>query len=169
MIDTMKEPRLVKFAEGHRAALPATPGESRPARQEDTPQPALSDVTVQSPGPEQQRTRTIAEIETIAIAARAAWHSAEDAHRATRDENRAFYENFKKIVDHHADALKQMEARFGQSEQQMHGLLLEANLRIAEHQAMVARFNRTTRRFALSAFVMMLILLVLLEMSWWVS
>jgi len=162
------ETRSARTTDGHEAALPGAPG---PAGQGDAPQAQQTqpDAAAQSSGPEQQQLRTLAEIETIAVAARAAWHSAERVQQATRDEGRALYANFKKVVDHHASTLKHLEARFEQNEQNMRAVVLEANRGIAEHQAMVARFNQTTRRIALSAFVMMLILLVALEISWWLN
>ena len=159
------------FAETQGTALPGNEAEPGPAGQDvgQQRQHGPSDVTAWSPDPGQQRTRTIAEIEAIAVAARAAWHSAEQVHRATLDQNRAFQENFKKIVAHNADTLKELQARFEQSEQRTRTLVLKANRLIGDYQVMAARFNTTTRRLALSAFAIMLILLVLLEISWWVS
>lgn len=168
MTDKTSEPRLVQFADAQATVPPEAQGQSGSARQAGERHTA-SDSTAPSSGREQPRGMTITDIEKIAIAARAAWHSAEQVHQETRDENRAFYADFEKMVADHADKLTQLEARFEQSEQKMNDLVLEASRLIAEHQESVAQFNNTTRRLALSGFVMILILLVVMEIFWWVG
>lgn len=168
MTGETNDDRVVEFGDPSQTTLTPEQGEPAPAPKERIEQtPSTPGVT--AAGADQRQAMTLAEIETIAIAARAAWHSAEEIHQITRDENRNFYANFKKIATHHADRLKQLEAHFEETEQKMNDLILEATRLMAEHQESVAQFNRTTRRLALSGFVMILVLLVVMEITWWVS
>ena len=171
MTDKTVEQRLDELVVAHAAALIEMRKELESLKQgtADQTQQALTLVGARLAEFERQQKSAIAEIEKIAIYARAVMHSAEAMHESTRAENRVFYANFKKIGDHHADMIKRLYATLEQDEKKAYELVVEANQRIAEHQATAERFNRTTRGIALVALVLMVSLLAWLDRSWFIS
>ena len=168
MTDKTVEQRLDELAAAHAAALLEMRQELESLKQvtAEQTQQTLMFVGARLAEFERQQKSAIAEIEMIAISARAVMHSAHDMHETTRAENRVFYANFKKIGDHHADMIKRLHATLEQDERKAHDLVVEANHRIAEHQATTDGFNRTTRRIALVALMLITALLVWLDRSW---
>ena len=109
------------------------------------------------------------DIEALEMAERDAGPGARDSHRSAKEEDLSIHANLTKIVEHHAEECKKLERRFEDSENRAHALVVHAQRLIAEHQATVEQFNKTTRRIALSAFVMVMVLLILMELSWWAA
>lgn len=109
------------------------------------------------------------DIEALEMAARDAGPGAQDSHRSAMEENLSIHANLTKMVEHHAEERRKLEPRFEHGENRAHAPVVEAQRLIAEHRAAVERCNKTTRRIALSAFVMVMVLLILMELSWWAA